>query len=81
MSIKKGFHSWVFNFRGAELSGKSGDSGPRGMVFYKNRGYIFMDLYEFMLRSALDNEFRVGGVYKPRGKTRGEGGCSDDHNT
>ena len=22
-----------------------------------------------------------GGVYKPRGQTRGKGGCSDDHNT
>ena len=23
----------------------------------------------------------LGGMYKPRGQMRGEGGCSDDHNT
>ena len=25
--------------------------------------------------------FRIGGMYKPCGQMRGEGGCSDDHNT
>ena len=28
-----------------------------------------------------ESEINLGGMYKPRGQMRGEGGCSDDHNT
>ena len=33
--------------------------------------------------STLSDTFKeyLGGMYKPRGQMRGEGGCSDDHNT
>ena len=33
------------------------------------------------LKGAHDVQTTLGGVYKPRGQTRGKGGCSDDHNT
>ena len=51
------------------------------LLFQKISLFLSFHFLTHTKRWSDNHHILLGGVYKPRGQTRGEGGCSEDHNT